>query len=502
MDDADERSRITSHGMTMQSGAASSDIEITLSKSELDILTENERLEPYTSGPVDNIFAVAGPWNNRMFTLTTEGYVYPSSNKSPSSFNTLQVLDLTKYGDPLWMVKNSSGILVGMEKDVIFLAGSGDESDDMTTIDLYPQPLNVGNPPVDSMVSVDGNSVFYRSADGLMILSGTSLRALPVEGVSLLWRGQTRHGAPGFNLTTGRFRSAIDNLMLYILAPDGTTASGKTIMRYSFPLSQWSRLRYTQAGNLRSITKEPDGSLVAGDDTGNIWLLDSGTQDNSQDIAAYFLTPISDGGNPLVYKDAFDLQVHANTAGKTATVSLYKDGAAEATWTDTLSTTVPTAFRLQASGFGRFLKAQFELTGNFTSLSIQQYNLSYRERPQHSVYLDSGYILPSKPNDVVWLQEAEFDANCANDFTMELYHDDVLKYSVNVTATANVRTTYVIPLPRGSEAKRPRLVFKTQAADAAGHVGFDCYGIQVRVSNSGNDNGSPYLPIYPTGSAP
>ena len=84
---------------------------------------------------------------------------------------------------------------------------------------------------------------------------------------------------------------------------------------------------------------------------------------------------------------------------------------------------------------------------------------------------------------------------------MELYHDDVLKYSVGVTATANVRTTYVIPLPRGSQAKRPRLVFKTQASNAEGHIGFDVYGIRVRVANAGNDNGSPYLPIYPAGQA-
>jgi hypothetical protein len=501
MGDADERSRITSHGMTMQSGVASSDIAITLSKSELDILTENERLEPYTSGPVDNIMAIAGPWNNRLFTLTTEGYVYPSSNKSPTSFNTLQVLDLTKYGNPLWMKKSAAGIVVGMEKDVVFLAGSGDESADMTTIDLYPQPLNVGNPPVDKMASVDGNMVIYRSADGLMQLAGTSIQAMPLQGTSLLWRGQTRHGVSGLNITTGRFRSAIDNLMYYVLAPETTSTSSQTILRYSFSDQQWSRLTYAQAGNFLSILKEPNGTLIAGDDAGGIWNLDTGTQDQNVDIAARLLTPIADGGNPLAYKDAFDLQLHCNTAGKTGTVNLYKDGSATAGFTGTFSTTINGVYRLQASDLARFLRAQLEITGNFTSFSLQRYSLSYRARPQHSSYLDSGYILPNQPGDIVWLQEVEFDAICSNDFTLELYHDDVLKYSVGVTATTGVRTTYVIPLPRGSQAKRPRLVFKTQGSNAEGHVGFDCYGIRVRVANAGNDNGSPYLPVYPVGQA-
>jgi len=148
-DDADERMRLTSHGMTMEANVGTSQIIITLDKSELDALTENERLDPYQSGPVDNIIGIAGPWKGRMFTLQEDGYVNPSSDRNPSGFNTAQVLDLTKYGDPLWIGKTSNGIYVGMEKDVVYLNGSGDDSDDLTTIDLLPQPLNVGNPPID-----------------------------------------------------------------------------------------------------------------------------------------------------------------------------------------------------------------------------------------------------------------------------------------------------------------------------------------------------------------
>jgi hypothetical protein len=290
-------------------------------------------------------------------------------------------------------------------------------------------------------------------------------------------------------------------MMLYVLAPEGSGTSSTTILRYAFGHQQWSRLTYAQAGNFRSITKEPNGTLVAGDDTGNIWQLDTGTQDNSQNIAAFLLTPIADGGNPLAYKDPFDLQVHANTGGGTATVNLYKDGAATTSWTGTFSTTTPSVFRFQTDDLGRFLKAQFELSGSFSSFSLQQYDLTYRARPQHQVLFDSGYILPSPPGNVVWLQSVEFDAICSNDFTLDLYHDDVLAYTVGVTATAGVRKVYTIPLPRGSQARRPRLVFKTQSADAEGHVGFDCYGIQIRVPSSGNQSGSPFIQVFPVGQA-
>jgi len=238
MDDADERLRINNWGHTMQAGG-SSDIVLTLRTSELQALTTNIRLEPYQIVVMNDVIDIAGPWINRLFVLTSDGYVYPSSNISPGSYNSLQVIDLTRYGDPLWITNSSNGIYVGMERDIVFLAGTGDESVDKSQIDLFPQPLNVGNPPIDKSYYVDGNNIIYRSSDGLMLLAGSSLSPLPTSGTSLLWRGQDRHGVRALNTTSGRFRMAIDNFMLYMLAPEGTDASSKVIYRYSFEDKQW-----------------------------------------------------------------------------------------------------------------------------------------------------------------------------------------------------------------------------------------------------------------------
>jgi hypothetical protein len=134
-----ERMRIPSWGYTYaqlnSSGVpeitASSDLTITLRVTELEALTKNIRIEPYQIGAPDNIIDVAGPWNGRMFTLTKDGYVYPSNIGDPSSFNSFQVIDLTRYGDPYWIAKTGSGVYVGMEKDVVFLQGDGRNSPDL-----------------------------------------------------------------------------------------------------------------------------------------------------------------------------------------------------------------------------------------------------------------------------------------------------------------------------------------------------------------------------------
>lgn len=502
-DDGDERSRLTSHGMTMQIGATSSDIIVTLNKSELDALTENERLEPYVMGPPDHIMAIAGPWNGRMFTMTTEGYVYPSSNRSPSSFNSLQVINLTKYGNPLWMAKTGNGIVCGCEKDIVYLAGTGDDSDDLTIIDLYPQPLNVGNPPIDGCFHVDGNTVFYRSSDGLMALTGGSVTPMPTNGTSLLWRQTDRHGVSALNVETGRFRCAVDNHMFYMLAPEGSTTSSNVIYRYAAQSGKWSRLVFDQVATFRSIYNDPDGSLIAGDSEGNLWLLEDGDLDDGQHIAVTLLTPISDGGNPLAYKEAHDLQIHCDTAGDTGTIYVFKDGSSAAEDTSyEFATPQHSVYRHNMNDLGRFLKLQLRINGEFNRLSLTNFDITYRVRPQHSMKLDTGYLLPEEPGDKIWLQEVEFDANVYGNVTFELWMDDVLSYSEEIVATDGVRTPYRLVLPRGSKSYRPRLVFYSSDSAGEGSVGFECYSVRVRARGTGNQSQRGYLKVWPVGDAP
>ena len=505
------RARITTWGYTysqlngggVPSVAASTDLSVTLRTSELEALVENYKLDPYLTGPPDEIIGIAGPWNNRMFTLTSEGYVYPSSNRSPSIFNSLHVIDLTRYGNPLWITRTGNGVYVGMEKDVVYMAGSGDNTTD-AAVDIYPQPLNVGNPPIDAAHWVDGNSIMYRSCDGPVVLTGGSLQPIPFQGTSLLWRGQDRHGVPAINTTTGRFRIAVDAYIMYMLIPEGSDTSGNIIYRYSQNEQQWSRLVFAEVDEFWSIYNEPDGTLVAGDNAGRVWTLEVGDQDNSTDISIYLLTPIGDGGQPLAYKDADDFQMQCDTDGDTLTARLFKDGALTASESYSVRTTADGGvFRGGAEGVGRFLRAQMDLSGTCSGFVLYSYNLTYRTRPQHMMVLDTGYFTPEEPADLLWLYEVEFDAICAADVTMTLYVNDTLKYSTPVGVTAfNVRDVHQIPLPRGTKGERIRLVFTTSNADGEGFQGFDPYSVRVRASSSGNQHERKYLKVYPAGNAP
>jgi hypothetical protein len=502
-DDSDERSRLVNQGFTMQENAGDTDIVMTLETSEMDALTQNVRLEPYQIEPPDNIIDIAGPWRSRMFVLTSEGYVYMSSATNPSSFNSMQMVNLERYGDPLWMAKTGTGIYVGMEKDVVYLAGSGTETPDMARIDLYGEPLNLGNPPVDAAHVVYGNSIIYRSADGLMQLTGNSLEPIPFAGTSLLWRGQARHNIGPLSTANGRFRLAIDNHMLYMIAPEGTdTESAQVIYRYSLQHQQWSRLTYDQAGNLRSIFRDPTGPLLLGDDEGVVWLLEDGIQDvdsSTNDITVRLVTPIEDGGQPLILKDAFDLQLHVNTGGANAAVYIMKDGETTAADSLTASTGTPTVWRADCSDVGAFTKAQLEINGDFNTFTLNSFNLTYRPRPQRMVYLDTGYF--TAPGDLVWIDEIEVDGIFTGDFTVQLYFNDTQAGSdYSVTATADKRDVYKIPIPRGTKGERPRIVVKDDDAEGTTN-GFDPYYVRIHRIHSGDDTGRLDT-VWPAGDAP
>jgi hypothetical protein len=400
------------------------------------------------------------------------------------------------------MVKTSSGIHCGCEKDVVFLAGTGDEDADRVVIDLYPHPLNIGTPPFDRAFFVDGNSVLYRSTDGLIMLASQGLTHIPDDGIRLLWRGQDRHGVSALNIQTGRFRLTVDGKIMYALAPEGATTEGtQVVYRLDLGKGQWSRLLYPNA--LLSILTEPNGTVIAGTNDGKVLELDYGTgDDNSVKPTVTIWTPYSDGGNPLVRKDGLDLQFHCDTNGNTATVEVYKDGSASSTTSYTLSTTIPQAYRLQAEDIGAFIRAQLKLTGTFDEFQLSMLDMTYRVRPQHMTYLDTGYVIADDPADIVWLQEVEIDANSPSNLVLQTYLDDRLWDTQTVSVTANVRSVYRVPLPRGSKSRRPRLVVKTSAADGAGEVGFDPYFVRVRTRDSGNQSGNRFKTIWPVGSAP
>ncbi len=794
-----ERTRLSTWGFSRITGgdAVAADLVFTIRMSELEALIENEILEPGAVGPPDHIVAIAGPFNSRMFVLTAEGRLYPSSQDSPSSFSLYHHLDLRRYGNPLWMVLTGGGVFVGMSKDIIRVAGTGDESEDRVTADLYPEPMHVGNPPIDSSVITDGNSVIFRSADGPMMMTGSTLIPLSPAGTSMLWKGHDRHGVEALNTAYGRFRFAIDNHVIYMTAPEGpsytpplveaeavewesvgyimdpdgvikhpfgwvitendnkidfsfgsapdgfpvlsgmaevpprgaiasvegeeysgdelaaaiTTAlaaatpvhstvtftyddvtgqfhydkdagiSGQTLTlqfatgpnsaqsigpnigfpndvvssassdsedgeviygsifvgslvsskalksgegwvqaqllghwllavglsnhysndtienidfcmvmqadgtgliresgvdvpgvsftyqagdvarvevffkkvyyklngvtlhvsdtaptfplvpdvvlvsvgalldtvyifgnwtpvqdgavalwRYTLLKQQWSRTVYPV--RFLSMFRELDGALIAGTDDGEVWLLETGNQDDGEDIAINIRTPIEDGGAPLMRKDACDLQIHADTGNRQGLVSFALDGADLPSVSIPFLCSQPQVYRANAQSVGVFLKAQMHITGAFNRFVLHLMNLTYRDRVQQVMVLDCGTIQPQAGHRMVWMVEAEIDCISGYDLEMDLYLDDVLYTTETVVVKPNKRSMYRIPFPRGSKARSPRIVFRTTAPDGVSNPGFEPYRVRVRDRGTGTVSEHGFRPIWPVGEAP
>lgn len=504
---ATDRTRLVNQGLSIPGATSNPDLILTIQMSEVTALTINESLEPNAVPPPDNIVAIDGPWTSRMFALTSDGYLWISGQRRPSTFSNQWVLDLRQWGNPQWMVHTVGGVYVGMSDDVILIAGTGAESPDHLQIDFTPIPQRVPNPPVDSCVFTDQNTIIFRAADGLMSLVGSTLLPLSKAGTNLLWRGQARHSVNPLNTATGRFRIAVYRFQLFMLAPEGTaTTSTPIIWRYLAETNTWYRTQYPV--NFASITREPNGNIVAGDDSGNLWQLETGVQDAGANIPIRLVTPIDDGGVPLNRKDAFDLQIHGTTGGIPATVGVYLDGASTPAQTYMAVTGAsPDVFRTDATGLGVFLRAQLQITGSFNQFVLNGYNLSYRKRPQQVMSVDTGAVLPgigavsmtAEPHRWSWIRQVEVDCISPVNLTLTVFIDDVQRYQTTVNVVPGKRGLYRLTMPRGLGGARPRFLLQSTNPANFGPVGFEPYAIRVRSFISGNESDKNFMPVWPTG---
>lgn len=495
--DADEERR----GMALELGwpgfNPTTGVTLVIRKAELDAIIENETLEPGAVGVPDNIIAIAGPWHNRLFLVTDEGWVYPTSQTSPSNCSVYQVLDLRRYGDPLWAVRTNGGIYVGLTKDIVHIGGSGDESADHTEVDLVPEPLNVGQPPVDRAVFTDGSTVIYRSADGLIVLQGVSPTPVTVGPTSLLWRGYTRHNQEPLNVSTGRFRIAIDNQILFMLAPEGTDTNPSAVWRYNAN-KEWRRTTYPNVP--LSLFRSNDGRLLMGTQDGKVLLLETGTDDSGATIGWQIVMPWADNGDPLTRKVPFDLQLLGYTGQQPITLDVYLDGSTAPAASYRVALPALDTYRINLSDLPKFFRAQLQLSGSNRSFQLHALNLTYRPLTQMLMAADTGYIIPPGDSDFLWLQELEIDCISSSDLEVEVFLDDT-SYAVlpvSVTATGK-RKVYIVPMPRGTKSDRVRAMIRTTAADGSGAVGFECFRIRGRQVGSGNMFEIPFQTTAPGG---
>jgi hypothetical protein len=425
-------------------------LAVTDTLSDRDALVLNEPCQTDNTPPPDSIVDIAGPYYDRLFCLTTT-MLHPSRVLNPESYSTGQGIAVGSSEETAyWIVQAIGGLYVGTSRDIYRLDGTLAELPD-GTIEVQKVPLNIDHPPVGLPVVKDGPVVIYLAHDGWRAMSGSS-SSLLVGPTSLLYRGQTRHGVEPPNLITGRVRATIAKGQLIAIVPEGTaTTSSAVLYRYVFGLQRWYRHTYPQAW--RSIAKEPDGTLIAGDAAGTVWTLDTGTTDHTTKIPIVLWTRSEDDGNAFAPKMAADLQLNMDSGGDTLTVAVHTDVSATASLTDTAVSTGRGTADVGLTSLDPWYQIQTRLSGSVSTFYFGGFALTYLASPLGVTEWDSG-PLDLGSRDLVWIRHVTIKALAAAPLTVRCYFDGIAWPVVVATNTApgwNTPAIHDAVLGRGAQ---------------------------------------------------
>ncbi len=432
-------------------------VVLTDATSDRSALILNLRLETDNTPPPDDIIDIEGPYYTRLMCLTAT-HLYPSRRRNPDSFSAGQAIRVADGSteSAYWVKQALGGLYLGTSKDIYRIDGDGAELPD-GTVNFRVRNMNVGNPPIkDNAVAQEGNVLVYLADDGWRMFNGST--SVPIRGdTDMLWKGYIRHGVEPINITslTSRFRAAISNGIMSAITPEGgDTFTSDVLYRYNFSQGKWFRHPYPNP--FWSIYRESDGTLIAGDNAGNIWELDVGNQDNLVDIPITLWTPRDDDARHLQRKEALDYQARVDTFTNAVTIDLHLDGSGSSA--KTLSATVAGGgiFQEKIDDLALFRQIQQRITGSFSTFRWYESSIVYRDLPADL----EAYLTPQMPlgkEEFVWLREIRIMVNAPTDLTVTPYFDDTAFSAETVVelwyrAAGSVTQKRSLRIPVGSRA--------------------------------------------------
>ncbi len=358
---------------------------------DTDALTIDLVLESDNLPPPAGIIGVAGPYYDRLWALTPSA-CYLSRPINVDSFASSQVISVAGADETaLWITKTFGGLYVGTTKDIYRIDGTGADLPD-GSVDVVFTPLSIDHPPISAGLAQHGTQLIYLAADGWRTLNGIASASI-VGVTSQLYRGKTRHGVAPVNLS-GRVRAAIAKGQFVAITPEGATTTSSPVLYRQVPtVGGW--YRHTYAVNWRSIYREPDGTLLAGDSTGTVWQLDTGTTDNGAAISPVLWTKIDDNDQPYQRKDPWDLRVRLEAGGLAGTIAVHLDGSATPAVTFGFTTTVESLVPQTLAALPACTQLQLRMTGAFSVFRFFDFGLAYRDHPLLTYYMEPKPKLPS-----------------------------------------------------------------------------------------------------------
>jgi len=389
--------------------------------SDLEALEIDITLEADNQTPPSDMVGMAGPYYDRLFCLTATT-LWPSRVLNPESYSLGQSITVGNTEETAyWVMQALGGLYIGTSRDIYRIDGTLAELPD-GTIEAQKTPLNIDHPPIGAAVVKDGPVVIYLAHDGWRAMTGQSSTLL-VGPTSLLYRGYTRHGISPVNLDSGRIRAAITKGQFVAITPEGTvTSSSHVLYRYAFALQRW--YRHTYPSLWRSIAREPDGTLIAGDTTGQVWELDAGTYDDDHALNVTIWTRAEDDGKPFSPKTSTDLQVNLDTAGSDLAVAVHVDTSATAAVTGTVSSTGRGTDHVALTALAQWRQLQLRLTGQCSTFVFAGYAIPYLTVPLGVTAWDSG-PLDLGTRDLIWIRHVVIKARAAAPLTVTCYFDGV-----------------------------------------------------------------------------
>ena len=432
------------------SGTGSTTISDQLS--DADAMITNIPLETDNLTPPDNIIDVEGPYYDRTFVLTSDGFLWPSKRLNPDSYASSQAIrvcgaDETAY----WVEKAFGGLYIGTSKEIYRLEGDGAELPD-GTVNFVKRPINIDHAPISAALAREGNLIVYLASDGWRAFSGEASQILTGD-TGLLYRGFTRHEVSPVNLA-GRFRAAISKGEFVAVTPEGSSSADSTVLYRHAPDVGMRWYRHVYPNALQVIYREPDGTLLAGESGGIVRIIDAADNglDDSAEIPVTLWTREDDFDQPFHRKEATGLHLLVDTGGERLTIETRIDEAS--TWHPvptpfSLVTTTLALTMMDATAIGRARQVQLRMTGSFSRFRYGGYGLTAILRPLGVKVWDSGPI-DAQAQDDVWIRHLYFKVNASVDFVVKIWLDGQLRTTVPVAITdAQVNQDAIIPIDIG-----------------------------------------------------
>lgn len=438
--------------------------------------------------PVPNdIIGIEGPYYDRLFALT-QTHLYPSRRLRPDNFAAAQVIRVAGPDEiAVWVKKAHGGLYIGTTKDIYRLDGTGAEYPD-GTMEFTLTPVNIDNPPRNEGVGQEGSLLCYIAADGWRAFTGAGSRLLTGH-TSLLYHQRDRHGISAVNTIGGRFRAAICKGQLVAITPEGSeTAFTNIVYRYSFTRDRWYRQPYRSP--FRSVFREPDGTLIAGDNQGFVWKLDDGNTDAGTEIPVNLWTARDGDGSGFSPKVVAGSVVNIDTAGHSATIEFYLDES------DSIYRSVVgisdglSAVAHNISSDDLWRQIQMRISGNFSGFRLSGYTISYRALPVGVKVWDSGPMNIGR-QDLVWARRVRLKVRAATNLVVTPFFDGIQFSTVTIIPTAaeiNKVTILDVPVGRGFFGSVPR--FKIESA-----LDFHPYWVEFQMRRTSEESEKPEIRV-------